>query len=280
MDETKEIDIDLRKILYMMRTKMIFIVLITIIFGTSAGLYTHFFIAPMYSTTISMCVYNNPDRVTTDQTASAGDIDAAQRLVATYMFALKSDMVLDQVAKEVNLSSASNIKSAITTEEEEGTFAFKVNVYGRDPQLCVDIANAIAKIAPVETAKVVKSGGIAIIDTAKLPTSPVSPNLKKNILIGLAIGFALSFAGFFVYEMFDSTITNAKDLEREFEIPVLGTVPMLEAVERNEGESGDGENTSAVVKEKPLEAPQKPITKPSSALLENIQSMKGDSKND
>ena len=272
MDETKEIDIDLRKILYMMRTKIIFIVLITIIFGTSAGLYTHFFIVPTYATTVTMCVYNSPDRVTTDQSASQSDVTAAQQLVATYMFALKSDLVLDQVASELKLGSGSSIKSNIKTEEEEGTFAFKITVTGTDPQRCVDIANAIAKIAPNETVKVVKSGGIAVIDTAKLPDKPVSPNLKKNILIGLALGFALSFAGFFVYEMFDSTITNAKDLEREFELPVLGTVPMLEAVEKSDDTASGGE--------KPLSAPKEPVTKPSSALLENIQSMKGDAKND
>ena len=277
MEETREIDIDLRKILYMMRTKMVFIVLITLIFGLFAGLYTHFFIQPTYQTSISMCVYNNPDRVTTDQTASLGDIDAAQRLVATYMFALKSDLVLDQVAKEVKLASGSSIRGNINCEEAEGTFAFNVKVTDKDPQKCVDIANAIARIAPTETTKVVKSGGLAVIDTAKLPNSPISPDLKKNILIGLAIGFALSFAGFFIYEMFDSTITNAKDLEREFNLPVLGTVPMLEAIEKSDDEdSGDSKPEN----EKPLTSPKKPLTKPSNALLENIQNMKGDAKND
>ncbi len=274
MEETREIDIDLRKILYMMRTKLVFIAIITVIFGTASGLYTHFFVTPTYQTSISLCVYNNPDRVTTDQTITQSEITAAQQLVGTYMFALKSDLVLDKVAEELKLGSGSAIRGYLSAEAESGTFAFKVIVKGKDPQLCVDIANAIAKIAPVETVKVVKSGGIAVIDTAKLPTSPISPNIRKNILIGLAAGFALSFAGFFIYEMFDSTITNAKDLAREFELPVLGTVPMLEAIEPT-----DSSETETPKAEGEIEKPKDPIAKPSSALLENIQNMKGDAKN-
>ena len=279
MEETREIDIDLRKILYMMRTKIVFIAIITVIFGTASGLYTNFFVSPTYQTSISMCVYNNPDRVTTDQTITQSDITAAQQLVGTYMFALKSDLVLDKVAEELKLGTGASIRGYLSAEAESGTFAFKVFVTGQDPQRCVDIANAIAKIAPVETVKVVKSGGVAVIDTAKLPTSPISPNIKKNILVGLAVGFALSFAGFFIYEMFDSTITNAKDLAREFELPILGTVPMLEAVEPyNEGEGN--ENTNDKEGDKPLGKPKEPIAKPSNTLLENIQNMKGESKND
>ena len=232
MDETREIDIDLRKIIYMMRTKIIFIILITIVFGAVSGLYTHFFIEPTYSTSISLCVYSNPDRVTSDQTISQNELSAAESLVRTYMFALKSDMVMDKVAEELNLGSGSSISGSISASQVEGTFAFTVTVSSHDPQRCVDIANAIAKIAPLETVKVVRAGGITLIDSAKLPHSPSSPNLKKNILIGLAVGFVLSFAGFFIYEIFDTTITNAKDLEREFELPVLGTVPSLDTVDK------------------------------------------------
>ena len=276
MEETREIDIDLRKILYMMRTKIVFIGIITVIFGITAGLYTHFFIAPTYQTSISLCVYNNPDRVTTDQTITQSEISAAQQLVGTYMFALKSDLVLDKVAEELKLGSGSNIRGFIETSSEAGTFAFTVKVTGKDPTMCANIANAIAKVAPTETTKVVKSGALSVIDTAKVPGSPISPNLRKNILVGIAVGFALSFAGFFIYEMFDSTITNVKDLARDFDLPVLGTVPMLESVEPasdSDEDTKDGADTTAA-------KPKDPVPKPSSALLENIQNMKGDAKND
>ena len=268
MDETKEIEIDLRKIFYMMRSKVIFIILITISFGVAAGLFTHFFVDPIYQTSCSMCVYNNPDRITTAQGISQNDLIATQELVETYMFILKSDVVLDKVAEDLDLGSGSAIKSYVSASSVPDTIAFKVIVSCKDPQLAVDIANSIAKVAPTEMAKAVNAGGVKVIDTAKLPRTPSSPNTKKNILVGVAIGFILSFVGFFVYEMFDTTITNAKDLERDFELPVLGTIPMLENVEKgNNGSDSKGSSNDD-------------LPAPSPALLENIQSMKGDAKND
>jgi capsular polysaccharide biosynthesis protein len=277
MDETREIDIDLRKILYMLKSKIIFIILITLVFGISAGLYTHYFITPTYSATISMCVYSNPDMVSSGQAVTPNEINAAKNLVGTYRFIVKSDLVLDKVAEELNLGSGSSISSAITTSEVEESFVFKVTVTTSDAQRSTDIANTIAKIAPQEMVKAVKAGTVNIIDTAKKPHSPSSPNLKKNILLGLAIGFTLSFAGFFIYELFDTTITNAKDLEREFELPVLGTVPLLDRIERNSQGDEDGNGGT-----KELEAPKPTVSSPSpsNALLENLQSMKGGTKND
>lgn len=270
MNEEREFDIDLKKVFYMMRTKIVYIVLSTIFVSVLAGLYTHFFVRPVYQTSVSMCVYSSPNRISYDADYNPSDITAATNLVGTYMYVLTTDTVLDKVAADLDLGSGSNIKNYITASAVEETFAFKVTVKSTDPKTAVDIANAIAKIAPEEIAKAVKGGSISVLDTAKLPRTPVSPNTKKNILIGALTGFIASFLIFFIYEIFDTTITNAKDLEREFQLPVLGTVPLLEAVEREEvpeiPEDSSAQATS--------------LPKPSSALLENLQSMKGDAKND
>lgn len=269
MDETREIDIDLRKIFYKMRNKVIYILLFTILLGAAAGCFTQFFIDPIYSATVKMFVYSNTDRVSSDTSISQNDINASKDLIGTYMYVLESDTVLKKVAEDLGLNTTpSAIRSLLSTSMIEDTQAFQVTVKCDDPKLSAKIANSIAKIAPDEIIRVVKAGGVEIIDYATVPNSPSSPDLKKNILVGTLAGFVISFLAIFVYELFDSTITNAKDLEREFEIPVLGTIPKLEAV------SDDNKPVNNVTN--PLDA----INKPSSQLLENIQSMKGDSKND
>lgn len=279
MDETREIDIDLRKILYMMKSKVIFIVLATILVGSAAGIFTHYFIQPIYKATISMTVYNNPERVVVDSAISNMDVSAAKSLVGTYMFVLNSDPVMEKVAQELNIGSSSAIKGYVSTSAVDETFAFRVTVSCTDPKLASDIANAIAKYAPDEMQKVVKVGGVSVVEKAKQPRAPSSPNLKKNVLIGCAIGFFVSFIGFFVYEMFDSTITNARDLEREFNLPVLGTVPSLDKVEKKDDKKyGTPEQEQDDFSQ--LVPPDGGVGKPSSALLENLQAMKGDGKDD
>lgn len=272
MDETKEIDIDLRKIFYMMRTKLVFIFLATILFAVAAGCFTHFFIAPTYSASIKMYAYSDTDRVTTDSSITRTQLDTAQDLVSTYIYILNSDTVLDLVAEDLGLNaSSSSLKSMISATQVEGTIAFQVTVNSKDPELSAKIANSIAKVAPDEIARIVNAGGVEVIDYAKVPSNPSSPNTKKNILIGALAGFVLSFAGFFIYEMFDTTITNAKDLERDFDIPILGTIPKLEEIDKRDINNNNADNLDDILK---------PIGKPSDTLLENIQAMKGDAKND
>lgn len=282
MEETREIDIDLRKIVYMMRTKIIFIVLATALLGAIAGCFTHFFIEPTYSASVKMFVYSNTDRASSDTSINKDEISASRELINTYIYVLKSDTVLEKVADDLDLNDdpdiTAKIRSMINASVIEDTQAFQVTVSSNDRNLAAKIANSIAKTAPEEIVRVVKAGGVEIIDYAKVPKNPSSPNTKKNIMVGALAGFIVSFLGFFVYEIFDTTITNAKDLERDFNIPILGTIPRLESVERAT------ETESTVVQSVTPKAesvdPPKPAAKPSSTVLENIQAMKGDAKDE
>ncbi len=225
-----EIDIDLKKIFYMMQNKIIFILLFTIIFGVAAGCYTNFFIEPVYSATVKLFVYSNTDRTTSDSSISSSEISASQDLINTYIYVLESDTVMEKVIEDLGLSvTANSIRQGVSASVVEDTQAFQVTVKSNDPNLAARIANSIAKVAPEEIVRVVKAGGVEVIDYAKVPTSASSPNMKKNVVYGAAAGFAISFAAFFLLALFDTTITNTKDLEKEFSVPVLGTVPSLDS---------------------------------------------------
>ncbi len=271
MDETKEIDIDLQKIFYMMRTKIIFIILITLLMGVVAGAYTHFFVAPTYKATVKMYVYSNTDRASSDTSITPNEINASRDLVNTYIYVLESDTVLDKVAEDLNLNlSSESIGKMVNASLVEDTQAFQVTVTSTDPNLAANVANSIAKVAPSEIVRVVKAGGVEIIDYAKTPTTPSSPNLKKNIVVGALAGFLISFLFFFIYEMFDSTITDSKDLEREFDIPILGTIPRLDSVEKSDSNIPNGIET--------VSKPQK--SKRQMRKNNTVSSnMKGDAKN-
>lgn len=74
------------------------------------------------------------------------------------------------------------------------------------------------------------------------------PNLAKNILIGFAVAFALAFIIFFTKELFDTRITRETDLTKDFDIPVLGTVPRLLPVEAKK-ESINGATMEQIAKQ-------------------------------
>lgn len=280
MDETREIDIDLRKIFYMMRTKVIYILLATVLLAGAAGAYTHFFIAPTYTANAKFYVYNNPNNnVSSDRALNSNDINASSDIISTYVYLLSSDTVLDKVAQDLGYASGSAIRNYITASTVEGTLIFQVKVTTTDPELSAKIANSVAKVAPNEIVRIVNAGGASVVDWAKVPTAPVGPNTKKNIMVGAMIGFLVSFAFFFIYELFDTTITNARDIEREFnDIPILGTIPRLDAPDKSGYGSQKPDDKAEADAPEPAVNP--PLAKPSSSLLENIQNVKEETKND
>lgn len=227
-EKEKEIEIDLGKIFHMMKKRVIYIILATLITAVLSGCITEFLIQPKYSASCTMYVYSNTDRVSSSSSIGQSELTASQQLVNTYIEVLKSDYVLEDVISNLNLNMTSKqLKSLLSFSQINETEIFRVTVTSTNAAQSADIANAIAQTAPDAIVKKIKAGGVSVLDYAKVPSSPYSPNLKKNILIGAIAGFAVSFIGFFIYELFDTTITSERDLEREFEIPVIGSVPRL-----------------------------------------------------
>ncbi len=267
--EAKELEIDISKIFYKMRNKFMIIFVVTFAAAIASGLFTHFAITPQYSSTVKMYVYSNSDRISTDSSISSSELDASQELINTYIYILESDTVLEAVIKDLNIDniSVNKLRSTINAAQAAKTVAFEVTVTTDDPQMSAKIANSIAKIAPSEIVRVAKAGGVEIIDYAKVPTKPSSPNLTKNVLVAAVLAFVISFAGFFIYEFFDTTITSTRDVEDEFDIPIIGTVPNLEAPSNNKYELYSDKSST-----------KQGELKPSAQILENLQNMKGEDK--
>lgn len=276
--ENKDIEIDLGKIFYKMRNKFIYIIIFTIVAAILSGLITHFCVKPRYSATTKMYVYSNTDRISTDSTITSTELTASQDLVNTYIYILKSDTVLEAVIKDLDLNiSPSALRSGISAQQADKTVAFEVTVTASGPKTAAKIANSIAKIAPKEIVRVVKAGGVEIIDYAKVPTKPSSPNLSLNITIAALAAMFISFIAFFLYELFDTTITSERDIIGEFDIPILGTVPNLENnTENSKYPTKDSKivGTKTVNKKSDTDF----VLKPSDEILENIQNAKGDDK--
>jgi len=72
-----------------------------------------------------------------------------------------------------------------------------------------------------------KTSSIGIIDTAKVPGNPVSPNKKMNFLLAIVIS-TLGGAGLcFLLEYLDNTVKGPEDAEKLVGLPSLGVIPFL-----------------------------------------------------
>jgi polysaccharide chain length determinant protein (PEP-CTERM system associated) len=66
-----------------------------------------------------------------------------------------------------------------------------------------------------------------VIDTARLPEKPVSPDMRKLFLITLAAGLGIGAGLIFLLEATDTTVRRLEKLEEETGLPVLAMVPRI-----------------------------------------------------
>lgn len=226
MEETNEIS--LQEIFMILWSKVLVIVLCTIVGGVAAFGMSAFVIDPTYTSRISMYVNNNANADST--VANINDINASQKLVSTYIEILKSDNVLQKVAEVTGLSyTPTEMRKMMSASSVNGTEIFEVKVTTKDPDEAAFIANTIAELAPEEIIRVVKAGSVELIDQAIPAKSPSSPNVILNTIIGLMLGGVLSVLGVLVAAMLDNRVKDEDDLKKHYDIPVLGAIPDLEA---------------------------------------------------
>ncbi len=74
-------------------------------------------------------------------------------------------------------------------------------------------------------------GNIQVVDYAKLPLKPYSPNIPQNILLAALAGTVIGLGLVFLLEYLDNTIKRIEELSDRFRLPVLGVVPVVDADE-------------------------------------------------
>jgi len=82
-----------------------------------------------------------------------------------------------------------------------------------------------------------------IVDTALAPRTPISPNKKILLLVGIMLGGVLSAGIIFVREFMDNSVNNL-DMLRTSYLPLLAAVPVFDKVskkDRKSFSSGEGE---------------------------------------
>jgi uncharacterized protein involved in exopolysaccharide biosynthesis len=68
-----------------------------------------------------------------------------------------------------------------------------------------------------------------IIDPARLPEKPFSPDIPKVLLIGLALCLGCSFGMVIIREQMDTTFHDAGDVEVTVGLRVIATIPRIES---------------------------------------------------
>ncbi|MBC8441403.1 MAG: protein GumC [Deltaproteobacteria bacterium] len=67
-----------------------------------------------------------------------------------------------------------------------------------------------------------------ILDYARLPEKPISPDVRMLFMLSLAIGFGLGGGAIFLLEFLNPTLRREEQIETEIGLPILASIPPLE----------------------------------------------------
>jgi capsular exopolysaccharide synthesis family protein len=129
--------------------------------------------------------------------------------------------------------------SCINITSYTDTSALNMVATTKNPELSAAICNIMSQVAPDYIEEAVGVGQINTIDTAKVYNTPVSPNMKKNAMLGALIGAVLTMAVIIAINFFDNTVKDTDSLSETYNKPIIGEIQQFNQEKKKKGDRSD-----------------------------------------
>lgn len=243
--------ISVKDLISLLISKIWIIIAVTLCGGIIAFCVSKFLIPLEYSSHISMYVQSYTE--ISDSADDYNDISKSKQLINTYIQVMKDDTVMESVGEvlvaefdESAISESfsmsdgkikpSSLASAISITTVTDTSAVYIEATTKNPELSAAICNELCSQANKFTTEAIGIGEIKSIDTAKVYYTPVAPNIPKNTLIGLGVGFVLIVAIIFLIDFFDTTVKNSDSLSKTYNKPIIGEIQQFDVDSKSKTE--------------------------------------------
>ena len=206
------------------------LITVTTVLGIGLGLAASLLSTPVYSASAQLFVSVQSAEGDGVGTAYTGGLFVQQRIVS-YTGVVGSPGVLEPVIDELDLATTPPaLAGQVTATSPKGTVLIDVQATDTDPQLAADIANATARSLgeQIQELETTTDGTapvkVSITTPAEVPTGPVSPNNRLNLLLGAFLGLGVGVSIALLRHTLDTTVKNGAELARSTESTVLGAI--------------------------------------------------------
>lgn len=203
------------------------IVSLAIIAALVAFLVSSFVISPTYEASTQVLVAPKQGE---NMPLDNSQIQSSVTLVNTYRVIIQSPAILEQVQENV-IGAPDTIANLITVNSEQNSQVINIKVQHTNPVLATDIANEISSVFSKEVPELMSVDNVKVLSNASVPMFPVSPNILLNTAIASVLGLMLGVAIAFLKVVLDRRIKTEQDVENILELPVLGSIPVIDKVE-------------------------------------------------
>ena len=221
MRQDDEMEIDLREIFFLLKSRWKSIFLAMLIGAAIFGAYHVFMVKPSYQADASIYI------TSTDSMISFSDLQLSAALTDDYANIIKSRTVLNRVIDELDLNlDYEELGELVDVENPDSTHIVDIKVTCDDPEMSRNITNALLNISVSQIYQIIGSSEPTVIDySVAEAVQDVTPGLLKYLAIGGLLGAFIMCAIYVLRMLMDSTMKSEEDVEKYLHLPVLAAVP-------------------------------------------------------
>ena len=220
-------ELDLKQLIGIFWSKKLEIILIIAILIVIGVIYTMAFTTPMYSSSTTLVLASSSSNQSAGNTITASDITVNSKLVSTYSELVKSKNVLREVIENLQIDiNEAELRNNVTVSSVKDTELIEITVTTKEAEVAPKIANEIAKVFTEKVKEIYNIENVQVVDEAEVSNTPSNINHKKDVVIFAFIGVVLAVIYVLIANMLDTTIKTAEEVEKEFKLPVLSSIPV------------------------------------------------------
>lgn len=214
--------IDLIELMYRLIAGWKLIVCLALVFALAAGVYTEFYVTPMYEATSTIYVLNRKDSA-----INMSDLQIGMALTSDYIKVFSMWEVHEQVISNLNLPySYKTMSKRLSVKNDNNTRMLDITFKSSSPEEAAAVANEYAKVASQYIADTMATDKPSMMSVALVPANPVSPSLTKNVMIGFLLGVMLACGIITVRMLMNDKYKTAEDIRKYTGLVTLAVVPL------------------------------------------------------
>ena len=218
-----EESIKINDLLDVLKKRCILIIGITLIATLFSGVMSFFIISPKYEASTKLFIGKENSE---EQKYDNNDVQMYQKLLTTYAEIITTNDLVEKALNEDNLNLESEkVLKSLTVTPRADTQILEIKYVSTDNSQAKQIVESITNQFMKTSNELIPNGKVKIIENARMPEKPVSPNKKLNIAIAFLLGFMISIGLAFLLEFLDNTFKTKEQLEKVVGIPVIGIIP-------------------------------------------------------
>ena len=178
-----------------------------------------------YTASVSMYVLTKASTASGADGITNTDLTASQMLTNDVATLIKSERVITDTAKSLQMTSLDDYKVNVTSSTT--TRVVTVSVTGESAQSVTIIVNQLAKTIDEVAQEVMDVRSVNVIDEAGEPQVPSGPPRVMYTTVALFAGLFVAMALVVLMDMLNTRVRNPEEIEELLGVPVIGRIPVI-----------------------------------------------------